>query len=80
MLARKAAVKLWDEGWAVICPHTNSAFMGSRLGDDKFLEGDLEIVSRVDAVYMLKGWQDSPGAREELGLAIGLGKEIRYEG
>ena len=37
--ARSAALKLWNEGWAVICPHTNSMFMGSRLGgDNEFIE------------------------------------------
>ena len=27
-LARLAAHKLWHEGWAVICPHSNTAFFG----------------------------------------------------
>jgi len=77
--ARKAALRLWNKGYAVICPHTNSFFMGSRLGDDKFLEGDLEIVRRVDAIYMLKGFRSSIGAMKELALAIELGKEVIYE-
>lgn len=78
--ARTAALKLWDEGWAVICPHTNSIFMGSQLGDDKFIEGDLEIVARCDAIFMLKGWQDSEGARLELARATEKRLVVYYEG
>ena len=78
--ARTAALKLWNQGWAVICPHTNTMFMGSRLGgDEKFIEGDLEILARCDAIYMLKGWEDSHGANMEKTLAQELGKEIIYE-
>ncbi len=79
MRARSAAVKLWDEGWAVVCPHTNTMFMGSKLGDAVFLEGDLEIVKRCDAIYMLKGFQNSQGAKAELELAIEIGLEVHYE-
>lgn len=78
--ARSAALKLWNEGWAVICPHTNSMFMGSRLGgDEKFIEGDLEILKRCDAIYMLNNWQDSVGAKLELTKAQEVGLEIYYE-
>ena len=77
--ARRVAVRLWQEGWAVICPHTNSFFMGSRLGDDKFIEGDLEILSRCDAIYMLDGWRDSKGVKAELEKAKELGLEIWKE-
>ena len=79
MRARSAAVKLWDEGWSVICPHTNTMFMGSKLGDKAFMEGDLEILARCDAIYMLKGWEESEGARQELALAESLELEIQYE-
>jgi len=78
--AREAALKLWDEGWAVICPHTNSMFMGSRLGgDEAFIEGDLEILRRCDIVYFLKGWQKSKGASLEWEEATKLKKEIYYQ-
>uniref|UniRef100_A0A6M3KYH8 DUF4406 domain-containing protein n=1 Tax=viral metagenome TaxID=1070528 RepID=A0A6M3KYH8_9ZZZZ len=77
--ARREAVKLWDKGFAVICPHTNSFFMGSRLGDTHFLEGDLEIVRRCDAMYLLAGWAESEGAQAEFRLAHELGLEILFE-
>jgi len=65
MRARSKALDLWREGWAVICPHSNTMFMGSKLCDPKFIEGDLEIVRRCDAIYMLKDWEISEGANLE---------------
>ena len=77
--AREVAVELWQAGWAVICPHTNSFFMGTRLGDDCFIEGDLEILSRCDAVYMMSNYEGSEGAKLELAKAKELGLEIIFE-
>jgi len=73
MRARAAAHKLWEKGWAVVCPHTNSMFMGGLDGrsDEAFIEGDLEIVKRCDAIFMLNGWLLSEGARQENQTADG---------
>jgi len=76
--ARAAAQRFWRLGWAVICPHTNTAFMGGE-DDSKFLEGDLELLRRCDAVYFLSGWYESEGATFEHRLATQMGKEIYYE-
>ena len=83
-LAEKAARELWDEGWAVICPHKNSAFMGGlRENPDEdrrlWLDGDLELLRRCDTIFMVKGWETSRGANEELALAQQLGLEVIYE-
>ncbi len=80
--ARTEARKLWLQGWAVICPHANSIFMDGKEGetDGVFLNGDLEIIRRCDAIYMLDNWKESSGAKEELRLAVSLGLEIIYEG
>jgi len=67
--ARAVAQKLWHKGWAVICPHMNTAFMGSNKHDTIFLDGDLEILSRCDAILMLPGWHESIGANMEYDLA-----------
>lgn len=86
--ARLVAHGLWGQGWAVICPHANTAFFGG-IGegnrDDpngdwvKWLNGDLEIIRRCDAIYMLKNWRSSKGAKVELQEALRLGKEVIYE-
>lgn len=87
--ARLAAHRLWDKGWAVICPHSNTAFfggIGERSGREntsgdwlKWLQGDFEMIKRSDAIYMLNNWQDSKGAKMELEEAIKCQLEIIYE-
>lgn len=79
MRARAAARELWLKGWAVICPHTSSIFMdGPDIAAGIFLNGDLEIIRRVDAVLMLDGWERSEGSRGEYALAVELGKDIYF--
>ena len=77
--ARGAAQRLWHEGWAVVCPAMNSAFMSEGNDDSIFLQGDLEILARCDAVYLLSGWAESRGAQAELELAQSLDLEVIYE-
>ena len=77
--ARMAAIRLWKAGYAVICPHMNSARMDGECPDDYFLEGDLEILKRCDIIYMLKNWEESEGASAELSLAKEIGLEVIYE-
>ena len=68
--ARDAAVKLWQKGWAVICPHLNTMHMGGIMGNDEiFLDGDVEIVKRCDALFMLEDWHESKGANVEFAVA-----------
>jgi len=79
--AEREALKLWNDGWAVICPHKNTAHFGGALDipDYVWLEGDLEILKRCDAIYMLNTYKQSRGAWEELELAVKNGMEIIYE-
>ncbi len=81
MHSRAEARKLWMQGWAVICPHANSIFMDGAEGetDGVFLKGDIEILKRCDAIYMLKGFRSSVGAVEEYNAAQKYGLEILYE-
>jgi hypothetical protein len=75
-VAREIAADLWRRGYAVICPHTNTAWFDDDFQDitwEMYMAGDLEIVSRVDAVIMLPGWEHSRGANMEREHAISLG-------
>lgn len=74
--AENAAIELWKQGWAVICPHKNTAHFGGLCDDGVWLEGDLEILRRCDAIYLAKGWHKSQGALKELELARELGLQI----
>ena len=77
--ARKEAVKLWQMGYAVICPHLNTAHFDGLCPDDIWLKGDLEILKRCDVIYMLNNWHNSQGAKAELELAQQKGLEVIYE-
>jgi len=74
--ARRAAQELWANGYAVICPHMNTA-----LFDDGFpyIRGDCEILKRCDKIYMLKGWRKSEGANIEYQVALQHKLDIIYE-
>jgi uncharacterized protein DUF4406 len=78
--ARQVAIALWEKGHAVICPHLNSAHMEQdcKATWQDYLDGDMNMVSRCDALVMLEGWQDSKGANMEHEYATSLGMPIYY--
>jgi len=68
MAARDKALFVWRNGGVAICPHLNTFFMGGafELPDKTWLDGDLEIIRRCDAIWMIPGWEGSgPSKREE---------------
>lgn len=69
--AREIALKLWDMGYTVICPHLNTAHFEQELSltNKDFVDRDLEIVERCDAIIMLPYWESSRGAARELSHA-----------
>jgi hypothetical protein len=77
--AREAAIKLWKQGHAVICPHMNTAHFDGACPDQVWLDGDLEILKRCDAIYVLKGYELSEGSKQEIYWAKAWNKEIIYE-
>lgn len=77
--AELVAIRYWTKGYAVICPHLNTAFFDGICPDAIWLAGDLEIVKRVDVVVAMKNYIDSSGAIAEIELAKSLGIEIIYD-
>ena len=77
--AMHAAKELWKSGFAVICPHANTANFDGIVPDEIFLEGDLEILRRCDCIFMMANYKNSLGACGELRIAKELGLEIIYE-
>ncbi len=69
--AKKVAIYLWDRGYVALCPHTNSPHAESECSAtyDDYLNGDLELLSRCDAIVMLSNWNFSNGAKVELEFA-----------
>lgn len=80
MTARKFALGVWRAGAVAICPHLNTMFFGGAVAPENieldgeiWLAGDLELLRRCDAIYMLPGWESSRGATVEREIASSLG-------
>ena len=67
--AEALALEVWQLGIACICPHKNTALLGGAADDSLWLEGDLEMMRRCDAVICTDDWQRSEGARNEVAEA-----------
>jgi hypothetical protein len=74
--AANLAAKLWTLGYAVICPHTNSAHFDGVVHDEEFLSGLLDIMERCDLVVALNDLSGSHGSHQEILLARELGIPI----
>lgn len=77
--AESLSIKYWNLGYAVICPHKNTALFDGVAPDDVWLQGDLEMLRRCDVIVMSPRWEESSGAINEHQLAQQLGIEIIYE-
>jgi len=77
--AEAVAMKYWRKGYAVICPHKNTAHFDGGMPDETWLNGDLQILSRCDVIVMMKNWGKSEGARSELTFAKIRGIEVIFD-
>ena len=68
--AEYAALKLWKMGYAVICPHKNTALFDGECDDSTWLEGYLEILKRCDLIVPLPNWPESEGSQVEILYAL----------
>lgn len=71
--AEALALQLWQAGFAVICPHKNTAYFGGAADDSVWLEGDLVMLRKCDAVVCTERWNESEGAKAEVEEAKRLG-------
>ena len=71
--AEELALDVWRLGFAAICPHANTRFFQGAAPDNLWLEGDLAILRRCDAVIVTPDWEKSVGARGEVSEAAKLG-------
>ena len=77
--AEALALEVWRSGAACICPHTNTRFYQGAAPDHVWLDGDLELLRRCDAVLMTPDWSTSSGATAERVTATRLGLPVFYE-
>jgi len=67
--AEAIALELWGLGFAVICPHKNTAFFdGATENYNIWLEGGIELLKRSDFAVTVKGWENSKGSVNEVNL------------
>jgi hypothetical protein len=74
--AHALALEVWKVGGAAICPHANTANFDRELPDEAFLDGDLAILDRCDAVVLTPDWNLSRGACAEVCHANDLGLPV----
>lgn len=46
---------------------------------EEYMGDDLKMIATADAIYLLKGWENSRGAKIEYNVAVGMGKQIMHE-
>jgi hypothetical protein len=67
--AEEVSLELWRMGAAVVCPHCNTRFFQGAAPDEVWLQGDLEILDRCDAVVLVPNWERSTGTKAEVAHA-----------
>lgn len=72
--AEAASIALIRNGWHVITPHKNTSGYekyenGTTIIKSTWLEMDLNILARCDAMYVMNGWRTSQGTRGEIDFA-----------
>jgi len=77
--AERLALKVWKLGIAALCPHTNTRFFQGAAADEVWIEGDLEMLRRCDAVMLTKDWARSVGAQAEHAEAVRLHLKVFRE-
>lgn len=71
--AETLALEVWRAGAAAICPHANTRFFSGAADDRVWLDGDLAILARCDAVIFTPDWASSSGASAERAFAEARG-------
>jgi hypothetical protein len=79
--AEQAALHIWLSGAVALCPHMNTRHFGGAFGikDSTWLAGDLELLKRCDAIYMMPGWDSSRGATGERDFAVANNIPVLYD-
>lgn len=77
--AETLALEVWACGAAALCPHTNTRFFQGTLPDETWLEGDLVLLERCDALLAHPEWTRSVGASKEVAHALNRGIPVFYD-
>lgn len=79
LAAKRVSHELWEAEVLHYCPHTNSPTIGSSdVAYEMWMAMDLEVVRRCDFIVMAGNWNESPGCRRELAMAMHLNIPVAY--
>ncbi len=70
MNAMALGLQVWRAGAVALIPHANTMFFTGSADDSVWLEGDLELLRRCDAVLLTEDYNRSSGAKAERVFAI----------
>lgn len=81
--AEAVALQVWLAGAAALCPHLNCVNFEGAAGDSKenasiWLDGDIAMLKRCDAVVLVPGWEKSTGSRAEVEIARAEGLAVFF--
>lgn len=74
-----AEQKLTAEGYSVVNPAKVNAMMPEDMTWEEYMQMSYTMLDLCDSIYMLKGWQQSRGARNENLIAFANGYKIIEE-
>ena len=76
---RKAAKRLEEQDYSVMNPAAVDTELPCDLTYEEHMYLDVTMLAMCDAIYMMKGWQESRGANREYGYALGRGIKVMFE-
>lgn len=74
-----AEKKLIEEGYTVINPARIMSSLPADTSYEEYMNIGIIMLDMCQRIYMLKGWEKSPGANREFGYALGKGMELLSE-
>ena len=74
--AEEIANRIWCMGAVGVCPHSMTRYWQGSAPDQLWLDGDLEILKRCDAIYLCPGWEGSSGTLAEKAQAEQDGQPV----
>lgn len=69
------ATSLREANYAVCNPYDTSALLGV-LTHERYLRFDFQRILEADWIVVLSGWEESPGCRAELHMALTMGVPV----
>ena len=66
-----AEKRIEKAGYEALNPINVTGFLPSGTRRESYMEACIAMLCMCDGIYMLKGWEDSPGANREYGFALG---------